>query len=109
MSLAFCHAAGAQKPHAYNPAGKRDPFVPLVGVISRSAGSLEEIMVIEDVDIQGVATDSTGNTVAIINGEMITEGETAGRLTIKKISKNDITLTIDDTEYRLSLTEDAAR
>ena len=109
MCMAYCHAASAEKPYAYDPAGKRDPFVPLVGGISRSAGSLEEVMAIEDVDLQGVATGSTGRMVAIINGEMIKEGETVGRLTIKKILKNEIELIIDETEYRLGIYEDAGQ
>jgi hypothetical protein len=99
-------AAYAAEIEKYNSRGKRDPFVPLVGVAETSAASIEDIMSIDDVNLQGTAGDSAGKMFAIINGEMITEGETRGRLTVKEISESRIRLLIDKDEFTLDIYED---
>ncbi|MGB2705423.1 MAG: hypothetical protein WBC74_00975 [Candidatus Omnitrophota bacterium] len=91
--------------HIYDHRGKRDPFIPLVGVTSGKIESLEDIMSIEDVSLQGIASDSTGKKAVIINGEMVKEGGGGGRLTVKKILRNEVILAIGDEEYRLSIYE----
>ena len=101
--------AFAEEAYVYDPHGKRDPFVPLLGVSARAAGSLEDIMGIEDVSLQGVAVDSTGGKVVVINGEMIAEGQTIGRLTIKKILNEEVVLIIDENEYTLNIYKDENR
>ena len=58
---------------------------------------------IEDVRLQGIASDSTGKRAVIINGEMVKEGEGGGRLRVKKILRNEVVLVIDNEEYRLSI------
>jgi len=60
-------------------------------------------MSIEDVKLQGIASDSMGKRAAILNGEMIKEGETIGRVTLAKISKNKVTLLIDSDQYTLNI------
>ena len=87
----------------YDSHGKRDPFVPLVGVTAQTIESLEDIMCIEDVSLQGIAHDSGGKRVAIINGELIKEGQTVGRITMKKILKDEITVIINGDEYKLNI------
>jgi len=95
-----------EKPHVYDHRGKRDPFVPLVGTAMRRVASLEDIMSIEDVRLQGIASDSTGKKAVIINGEMVREGGGGGRLKVKKILKNEVVLSIENEEYRLSVYEE---
>ena len=98
--------ACAEDAYAYDRRGKRDPFIPLVGVTSKiSAGSIADILSIEDVDLQGIAGDSGGRMFAIINGDVITEGETIGRVTLKEISNYRITLIIDGSEYPVTIYE----
>jgi len=93
--------------YKYDSRGKRDPFVPLVGATSsKSVHSIEDIISIEDVDLQGVASDSRGRTSAIINGEMIKVGQTIGRLTLKSISSTKIHLSIDEVPYSISIYEE---
>lgn len=91
---------------AYDSHGKRDPFVPLVGLATRSVSGIADIMGIEDVSLQGIASDSLGRNAAVINGEMIREGETIGHVTIKKILKNDVILKINENEYLINIYED---
>ena len=91
----------------YDSHGMRDPFVPLLGIATkkRTIESLEDIASIEDVNLQGLAYDSAGKRTAIINGEMIREGETVGHLTIKKILEDEVILTINTDEYKLNINE----
>lgn len=87
----------------YESRGKRDPFVPLVGVTAQAAGSLEDVMSIDDVKLQGFASDSTGKKAAILNGEMVREEETVGRVTVKSISRNKVIIMLDEDAYELDI------
>ena len=100
-------AGGEEGSFAYSHHGKRDPFVPLVGAATtRTTTSLEDVIGIEDVSLQGLASDSAGRGAAILNGEMIREGQSVGHLTVKKISKDKVILIIDDEEYTLNLSDE---
>jgi len=96
-------ATYAQEEYIYDSRGRRDPFVPLLGVTSSAMGSLDDVMGIDDVNLQGIASDSQGKKAAIINGEMIREGQTIGRVTLKKILHEKIELMIDDEEYEINI------
>lgn len=115
LYIVICNApAYTQETCIYDARGKRDPFVPLVGIApppeeKKIIESLEDIVSIEDarlyVRLQGIAHDTSGKKVAILNGEMVKEGETVGRLTVKRIFKNEVTLSIDKEEYKLNIYE----
>jgi len=98
-------AAYAKDAYAYNSLGKRDPFVPLVGVTAKAVESLEDVMAIEDVELQGLATNSGGRLVAILNGEMVKTGDRIGRLFIQEISRDKVRLMIDEAEHTLNIYE----
>ena len=51
------------------------------------------------------SSDVLGKKIAIINGHMIKEGVTAGRLTVVRITKKIAVLKIDDVEYEVELKE----
>jgi len=104
--LLTCSTSVAEEAYIYDNRGKRDPFVPLVGVKVNIADSLEDVMNIDDVYLQGVAIDSKGARVAILNGEMIKEGDTSGRVALKKIAENSVTLSIDNDEYTINMYEE---
>ncbi|MBL7155947.1 MAG: hypothetical protein ISS90_02270 [Candidatus Omnitrophica bacterium] len=93
----------------YNNRGRRDPFVPLVGDTSGVVGSLEDVMSIEDVELNGLASTSTGEKIAILNGEMVKEGQSVGRLTLKKVLDAKVIILIDDVEYELNIQEEIAQ
>jgi len=114
LYIVICNTAYTQETYIYDAGDKRDPFVPLVGIARMAEGkkiieSLEDIMSIEDVRLyvrlQGIAHDTTGKKVAILNGEMVEEGETVGCLTVKRILKNEVTLSIDKEEHKLNIYE----
>lgn len=60
-------------------------------------------MSIEDVRLQGIASDSAGKKAVILNGEMLKEGEGGGCLTVKKIFDNSVILVIGAEEHALSI------
>jgi len=92
--------------YTYDGRGKRDPLVPLVGVSVSVAESIEDIIGIDDVNLQGIAVDSKGNMFAIINGEIVHEGEIRGRVTIVNVSRNSVKLMIEETEYTVTIYEE---
>ena len=102
----FSPALQAKEAFHYESLGRRDPFVPLVGVSasSGSAGALG-IMTIDDVVLGGIMTDAFGKRSVVINGEILDEGQGVGRLYIEEIGKNEVSIRIDDVKYELELYE----
>lgn len=92
--------------YMYDSRGKRDPFVPLVGVNVKAAESIEDILSIDDVNLQGIAADSMGRMFAIINSEIVHVGETRGRVTIEDVSRNSVKLRIEETAYTIMIYEE---
>ena len=105
--LAFCATSNAENAYVYSSYGRRDPFVPLVGDVSRKAAdSIEDVVSIEDVHFQGVAVSGAGNMIAILNGEMLREGETVGHITVKEVARDKVKLMIDENEHTLTMLKD---
>lgn len=90
----------------YDPHGKRDPFVPLIGQERAMAARFTSIVSIEDVKLEGIATGAKGKKSAIINGELVYEGYKAGDVEIKKITDKSVTLLISGKEYTVELPEE---
>lgn len=114
LYIVICNTAYTEETYTYDARGKRDPFVPMVKVApppeeKKIIESLEDVVSIEDarlyVRLQGIAHDTSGKKVAILNGKMVEEGETVGHLTVKRIFKNEVTLSIDKEEYKLNIYE----
>ena len=88
----------------YESKGKRDPFVPLIGQVqAKKISGLIDITSIEDVKLEGIAIDSSGNNIAILNGQMVKEDSKFGVLHIKKISQKTVQLSIEGTDYTLKI------
>jgi len=90
----------------YEAKGKRDPFVPLIGPDRMVVAGLEDITSIADANLEGIATGAQGKKIAIINGEMLKEGDKIGSLEVKKITSRMVVLAIGGKEYNLSLPEE---
>jgi hypothetical protein len=110
--MVICNFAIAEEAYTYNARGRRDPFIPLLRPVplapaevigKRVIETLADIKFIEDVTLQGIASDHAGKKSAIINDEIIGEGDVVGHLTIKHISRNEVTLLIGEKEYKLSI------
>ena len=88
----------------YNSRGKRDPFVPLVGVKREGgAAGLAGIYSVEDVVLQGIVTGPDGAYNVIMNGEVVKEGKTVGRLSVECIESNSVTIKIGELTHKLKL------
>ncbi len=122
LYIVICNLVCAEETYTYDARGRRDPFIPLLKPIppplqkpepppkeKKLIECLEDIESIEDarfyVHLQGIAYDASGKKVAILNDEMVEEGETVGRLTVKRIFKNEVTLSVDKEEYKLNIYE----
>jgi len=92
---------------AYEPKGKRDPFIPLIGQNKgiRSEG-LEGVLTAQDVLLEGIAVGPTGKNIAILNGQIVKEKDKFGLLQINKITNKTVELSIDGKKYNLSLQEE---
>ncbi|MFQ5952371.1 MAG: general secretion pathway protein GspB [Candidatus Omnitrophota bacterium] len=101
--FAFCAESGAFQ---YEARGRRDPFVPLVGVAETSSISgARGILTVEDVFLQGILMDDYGKRSVIINGEIFKEGDRIERLYIESIGDNIVVIKIDEDKFELKLYE----
>jgi hypothetical protein len=88
----------------YDSHGRRDPFVPLVGVERSGAkGGVKGITSIDDVVLQGVIMGSDGQKRAIVNGEILSEGDKIDRLSVQSIDNNTVKVKIEEDEYEIKL------
>jgi hypothetical protein len=90
----------------YESLGRRDPFVPLIGVSeSSSVSGARGILTIEDVSLQGIVMGPNGKRAVIVNGELMQEGQRVERLLIESISDNVVMIKIDEERFYLKLYE----
>jgi hypothetical protein len=100
------HCAGkADGNFVYDSKGRRDPFAPLVGQERSSGTGLESVASFDDLKLEGIAVGAGGRQVAIINGQMVKEKDKFGSLSIKKISRKTVELSIENRDYTLTLQE----
>ncbi len=90
----------------YESHGRRDPFVPLVGIERPTTTRLEDITSIGDVRLEGMASGPGGKLVAILNGEIVKEGDRFGEIEIGKINKKAVTLIMGGKNYIIDLAEE---
>lgn len=101
-----CSASGSFAAVEYNSAGRRDPFVPLVGV-SRvgGGGGVDMILTIEDVSLQGIIMDPDGTRSIIMNGEIVKEGQQIGQLIVEDVGNNLVKIKIGEERHTIKLYE----
>ena len=105
-ALVIAASSGAEQ-FRYDPHGKRDPLVPLIGQ-EKSTGEVTfaEIASVDDVKLEGIAGVVSGNKTAIINGELVKENFKVGEVEVKKIMKDSVVLNISGTEYTVKMSEE---
>lgn len=104
--LFFAASFGRCENYKYESHGKRDPFVPLVGIDRPTTSKLEDITSITDVKLEGIATGSGGKIVAILNGEIVKEGDKFGDIQVKKITKQSVTIVMGGKNHVIDLIEE---
>ena len=85
----------------------RDPFIPLVNRDGRYLAGVKTANTgIEGVVFEGVLQDPKGS-MAIINGEVVREGETIDGFLVKTISPERVVLKVGEKEYAIPLIQEA--
>ena len=103
--FAACVTAYAQEEaFTYNSYGRRDPFVPLIGIQKKAGvGGVRSVLTIDDLSLEGILVNPDGSKSVILNGDIMKEGQRIGRLTVEKIRTNDVTIKLNDVSYELKL------
>jgi len=91
----------------YDPLTRRDPFVPLIGVQKGSpTGGIWNIFSVDDIVLQGIVVNPDGSRSAVINGEVIPEGEMIEQVFIKEVNVNSVVITLNDETHEIKLYEE---
>lgn len=100
--LSFRYGEG--QGYQYESHGKRDPFAPLIGH-GKSAATvgLEDVASIAEVKLEGIAASAKGRTTAILNGELMKEGDIIGIVRVLRINKKSVALLMGGKEYTVEL------
>lgn len=89
---------------SYYSGDRRDPFVPLVGgPEAKIEGGVLGIRGPEDVSFDGVLSSVSGGFMAVINGEILEEGDEEGIVKIISVSENELKLEINENVYEYLL------
>jgi hypothetical protein len=79
----------AQDAFVYDDHGKRDPFVPLVS----SAGMVvtyDEDLAVNDLVLEGIVADASGNNAAIVNGKVVKVHDQIGPYVVDIIATDHV-------------------
>lgn len=85
----------------YKNEGKRDPFVSLIS----PAGYLidQDSQDNKTLRLEGIIVDPKGDSIAIINGQMMRVGEKIGEAVISSIEENRVTVVQDNQKVDIEL------
>jgi len=93
----------AVEEYRYDSKGKRDPFIPLITSEVTTSMVLQSVETIDDIKFEGVIFDPLGKSFAVLNGEVVKEGDKVSNIEIVKIYNHAITLKIYDKSYTIDL------
>ena len=100
--LLLTGVTSAEDNFSYDSKGKRDPFIPLVsegGYASDAYG----IGNVKDVRLEGIVWDKDNGSVAIINGEIVREGQSVGAIKVLAIEKDAVIFDVGGEEVKVDL------
>ncbi len=83
---------------SYEASAKRDPFVPLVTGEREAVRGLYGAETIDDLNVEGIVFDAKEGSVAIVNGEIVREGEVWDNVKIVTIQPNGVLFEISEIE-----------
>ena len=105
LSVIFTQGQLFSFEYKYESGDRRDPFIPLIISQRRMSVGLEAVESIEDVKFEGVIFDPAGKSMAVLNGEIVKEGEKVHNVKIVKIYENAVTLKIFERVHTINLVE----
>lgn len=104
--LLFSGYSFAQEVFEYDAKDKRDPFVPLVSESGAYVSDAYGVSSIKDIRLEGIVWDEDKGSIAIINGEIVGEGQKVGIAEVIKIEKDAVLFEIDNQEIRIELSNE---
>lgn len=93
----------------YESKGRRDPFVPLVGIDRPAVTRLEDVTSVADIRLEGIAVGGKGKRSAILNGEVLQEGDEVGFIALEEVGDKYIVISIDGNIHELYLPGEEGR
>jgi hypothetical protein len=90
----------------YNAKSKRDPFIPLISETGGYASDAYEASAIEDIRLEGIAWDEVKGSIAIVNGEIVKEGDSLGSMKILKIGKDSVIFDVNGESAKVELNKE---
>lgn len=90
----------------YDAKEKRDPFVPLISKEGIYASDAYGIRGVKDIRLEGIVWDEEKGSIAIINGEIIKEGQEIGSVKVLRIEKDGVIFDVDGDKVRIGLRTD---
>lgn len=106
LAISFSAACACAETSKYDAGGKRDPFVPLIGQDRSAVLSLADITSVDDIKLEGIALGADGRSTAILNGEMLKEGDRAGDIEIQKITNTSVIILMAGKIFEIRLPEE---
>ena len=104
--LLFTGVAFAEESFKYEAKAKRDPFVPLVSEGGAYVSDAYGISSIKDIRLEGIVWEKTGDSIAIINGEIVGKGQQVGVAKVLEIEKDAVIFDVEGEEVRIELISD---
>lgn len=91
----------------YDRKDRRDPFFPLIRKDGRSSpDGLMGIERLDDITLEGIVWDPHGDSVAIVNGEILKENQQVYNVKVIKIESKRISIMINENEFTINLIEE---
>lgn len=105
----FLCSSTAAAEFRYEPRGKRDPFVPLVGQDKPSVVKLEDVTSIDDIKLEGIAMGAGGKSMAMINGELLKKNSRVGDIKIISITATGVKLSLSGDIHDIKLPQEGGK
>ena len=89
LLLISANSVYAQEAFVYNDHGKRDPFLPLVskdGLVI----TYDEDLQVNDLALEGIVADASGNNAAIVNGKIVKSHDQIGPYVVDLIAVDHV-------------------
>src|SRR5471030_1931764 len=87
--LLSANSVYAQEAFVYDDHGKRDPFVPLVSSTGMVV-TYDEDLSVNDLVLEGIVADASGNNVAIVNGKVVKAHDQIGPYLVDVITVDHV-------------------
>jgi len=101
-----CGLAFAEDACKYNAKGRRDPFIPLISEAGGYASDAYEASAVEDIRLEGIVWDDEKGSIAIINGEIVREGDAMGSVKVLKINEDNVIFDVGGENIKIDLNKE---